>query len=220
MNIDKAEYLQNILRYAVMCPQFADHLQGGLDTYCNIFSRSILNVIGAMIWVTRCKNERLIDRGFQYICSDFHFDISAMLPGRTLAEIMTSLPIDVEYANLIRMAASGLSTAETHDKILPEQAGRYPIELDQEEAHDVANEGVPVLVISAKHNAPLRIQQGLPALGHEAIVFPTLKAFDGIETVAQAGPPGIYRADSAYSFGDFWHSPDSDIKFFRFPSEV
>lgn len=213
MNTDKANYLRQILEYAVKLPQYKQDFQPGgeKETYCNLLARGVLNCIAAGIWANLFLNRALFPSK-PYVPTDFHFDISSMNPGKPLGDIMTMTRVDVAYNNVKRMTASGKATAETHDKILPPQAGKYPVEVTPEEAQDYANEGIPIWITS------INVCRG----GHEAIVYPTLQPYDKMRGVklAQAGTwNGIFFIGEWQSFGDFWKRSDSDIKYYLFPME-
>jgi len=185
---EKAYYLRKLLEYGVKRPEFQ---RQGNTTYCNLFAKSILSWQAARYWIP------------DWPVADFCYDITAMNPGKYLNEIMLNTLTGTEYDNVIRMAASGISTGGTHDLILPEQLSKYPHEVTEKQAYAYANEGIPVWAVS----------KALPPLGHEAIICPDDLPFDPTIGLleGQAGwNCGFFRIKEI--FGDI-----ADLKYFIFP---
>jgi len=193
---DKAKYLIEVLDYAVALPYFQ---REGKITKCNLFTKSILSWQGA----------RYLISDFRML--DFNHDITSMNPGAYLCQIMRNTDTRTEYANIDRMAKSGLQTAQTHDIMLPDELHNYPLEITEFQAQDYANQGAVVLAISAY----------LPPVGHEVIIRPDDEPYDEARgcKMTQAGwfNGTFYMRDI---FGEIWRSPKSDIKYIIFPKEV
>jgi hypothetical protein len=189
----KAKYLKEQLETATRDPALQRYLK---ITYCNLFCKAILDWQAARFWMPDFPE------------LDFQYDIFSMNPGRGLDDIMLRTLTGTEYDNVVRMAASGISTGMTHDKILPEQIQLYPFEVSELQAHDYANQGIPVWACSKM----------LPPLGHEVIIMPTDDPYDEARgcLMAQAGwVNGVFHM--ADIFGEIWRKPESDIKYFVFP---
>lgn len=200
---EKADILRKILDYVVRLPEYKrDYQKGGpQETYCNLLARGVLNHNAARAWV----------KG--YLPTEYNYDIGWMNPGKSLSYIMTMTMIKVAYDNVLRGSKSGIATSQTHDTVLPPQAGKYPVEVDAAQAQTLANDGVPVWVTSV----------GVGKNGHEAIVYPTGDPIDEFRgpMIAQAGAyNGIYWISDWRAFGDYYFDKNSDIKFFRFPEAV
>jgi hypothetical protein len=196
----QGDYLRKVLEYAVSLPYFVRGTwpDGSPKTKCNLFTKSILSWQGARYLIPEFKE------------LDFLYDITPMNPGAYLWQIMQRTDTRTAYANVMRMAKSGLDTGMTHDKILPAQIQKYPVEIDEVRAHDYANQGIPVWVCSAK----------LAPVGHDAIICPDESPYDEARgnRITQAGwVNGFFYMYQI--FGELWRKPDSDIKYFIFPKE-
>ncbi len=198
---EKAKQLYNILEYAFRLKEYQrDYQKGGpQETYCNLYSRGILNCHAARYWVRN------------YAPLEYNYDITSMNPGKFLVEIMRATGVDTAYNNVKRMAKSGIDTGLTHDIPLPPQAQNYPIEINEVMAYNYANQGIPIWVTSKM----------LPPVGHEAIICPSDEPYDEKRgnRIAQAGwVNGFFWMSQI--FGTIWRDPNSDIKYYLFPLEV
>lgn len=192
----KATYLKKVLEAATKRPELQ---RKGMTTYCNLFCKAILNWQAARFWMPSFPE------------LDFQYDISSMNPGRDLEDIMRLTLTGTEYDNVVCMAASGISTGMTHDKILPADIQLYPFEVTELQAYDYANQGIPVWACSKK----------LVPVGHEVIIMPDDTPYDEAAgcLMAQAGwVNGVFHM--ADMFWTIWRKPDSDIKYFIFPKEA
>jgi hypothetical protein len=192
---ERAEYLRKTIEYAVRHPYFQAEKwpDGRPKTKCNLLAKSILSWQGA----------RYLIPDFPML--DFRYDITSMNPGQYLVNIMRLTDTRTAYANVVRMAASGIATEETHDVILPEQASGYPVETDEPTAQEFANQGTVVWMVSSL----------LAPVGHEAIVCPDEKMYDASKGVF-TGQAGLNNG-FFYRYQIFGDVPD--LKFFVFPKE-
>ena len=181
-------YLRAVLETATRHPALQRH---GRTTYCNLFCKAVLDWHAARFWMP------------DFPALYFRYDISAMNPGWALDDIMLYTVTGTEYDNVVRMAASGISTGMTHDKILPDQIQLYPFEVQDFQAYEYANQGIPVWACS----------RALAPVGHECIIMPTdTPYYPSLGLLeAQAGyVNGIFHIREI--FGDI-----SDLRYFIFP---
>jgi hypothetical protein len=196
--IEAAKELKEILQYGFGRKELQKNYQGRNETYCNLFCKAVLNFQAATLWMPDWPFKK------------FHYDITSMNPGKYLNQIMRSTGTDAAYDNVLRMSKSGIHTEKTHDAILFPQAQNYPIELNEKEAYDYSNQGIPVWVTSKL----------TPPVGHEVIVCPTDEAYDlnRGNRIGQAGwVNGFFWMHQIFS--SLWKKLESDIKYYIFPLE-
>jgi hypothetical protein len=203
-----ASELKKLLIYATKLPQLQiDYQVGGRkETYCNVYARSILSWQGARYWIRDFPNTGLT------------YNLQSMNPGKYLSEIMLNTGCKKAHMSVVNaietfneQVRGGAGLPETE---YDELKRNTPRRVTEEEAQELANQGIPIWISSADISK---------TTGHEAIVCPNDRAFNKDKgcLIGQAGGiNGIFYISDWQAFGNFYFSDASDIIFVRFPNEV